>query len=54
MFRDVTALPNICGAIDGIQIPLIRRPSLHITLWAFDFFQHEGNFTVLCYKRCVT
>ena len=26
-FKDVTGLPNVCGAIDGSHIPLFEKPS---------------------------
>jgi hypothetical protein len=37
-FKKFTSLPNICGLIDGIHIPLVDLQSKKVTLAQSDFF----------------
>jgi hypothetical protein len=47
-FRDITGLPNICGAIDGTHIPLTDRPNRRVTLAASDFFNRKNSIVLFC------
>ena len=46
-FRNSMGLPNICGAIDGIHIPLARRPRGDLTPMALDFFNRKKFHSVV-------
>ena len=37
-----TGLSNICGAIDGIHIPLLHRASTKVTLAHSDYFNRKS------------
>ena len=49
-FRDITGVPNICGAIDGTHIPLSTRLDARITTISIDFFNrkkfHSKQFVI--------
>jgi hypothetical protein len=47
-FRDITGLPNICGAIDGTHIPLADRPNRRVTLAASDFSIRKNSIVLFC------
>jgi hypothetical protein len=51
-FRDITGVPNICGAIDGTHIPLLTRPDAHITPISADFFNCKKFHSVLLQAVC--
>ena len=40
-FRDITGLPNIYSAIDGIHILLIDHPKKRVSLTTSDFFNRK-------------
>ena len=46
-FRNSMRLPNICGAIDGIHIPLARRPRSDLTSMVSDFFNMKKFHNVV-------
>jgi len=46
-FEELMRLPNICGVIDGIHIPLIEHPSRVITLAATDFFTRKKFHSIV-------
>jgi hypothetical protein len=37
-FEKFISLPNICGAIDGTDIPLVERPSKRYTFVMLDYY----------------
>ena len=45
-------LSNICGAIDGTHIPLVRRPCSDLTPMASDFFNRKKFRNVVLQGVC--
>jgi hypothetical protein len=50
--RDIISLPNVIGTIDGKHIPLIQRPSTHLTIIRNDFFNRKNFYSVLVHAVC--
>ena len=50
-FREITSLPNVVGAIDGIYIPLSSRPQRSLTSMPFDFFNRKNSIKY-SYNQC--
>jgi hypothetical protein len=51
-FRDITGLPNICGAIDGTHIPLADRQNRRVTLAANDFSNRKKFHSIVLQANC--
>jgi hypothetical protein len=51
-FHARTGLPNICGAIDGIHIPLIHRASNRVTLAHSDYFNRKKRNSIVVQAVC--
>ena len=52
-FRNSTGLPNICEAINGTHIPLMRCPSSDFTLMASNSSIRRSSIVLFC-KESVT
>jgi hypothetical protein len=50
--KNVMGLPNVCGSIDGTHILLSRRPSIHLTPVATDFFNRKKFHSVVLQGVC--
>ena len=51
-FRNSTQLPNICGAIDGIHIPVARRPRSDLIPMASNFFNRKKFHSIILQGIC--
>ena len=51
-FEELTGLLNICGAIDGIHIPLVECPSKRITLAESDFYNRKKFHSIVLQGVC--
>ena len=51
-FKELTGLPNICGAIDGTHIPLAENPSRSVTLATSDFFNRKKFHSIVLQGVC--
>jgi hypothetical protein len=51
-FREITRLPNICGAIDGTHIPLADHPNWRVTLVHGDFFNRKKFHSIVLQVVC--
>ncbi len=50
--KDLTSIPNICGAIDGTHIPLVDFPSKKVTLIVGDFFKRKKFHSIMLQVLC--
>jgi hypothetical protein len=51
-FKDLTDIPNICGAIDGTHILLVDFPSKKGTLIVGDFFNRKKFHSIMLQVLC--
>jgi hypothetical protein len=51
-FYDIIALPNVVSAIDGIHIPLIERPGIHLTPMPNNFFIKKKYYSEIVQVVC--
>jgi hypothetical protein len=51
-FENLTCIPNICEAIDGIHILLVGLPSKRVTFASGDFFNRK-EVPYYCVASCV-
>ncbi len=51
-FENLTSRLNICGVIDGIQIPLANFPSKKVTLVMGDFFNTKKFHNIVLQAMC--
>ncbi len=51
-FENLTCVPNICGVIDGIHIPLADLPSKKITLAIGEFFNRKKFHSIVLQVVC--
>jgi hypothetical protein len=48
------SLSNTCGAIDGIHIPLAKRPSIRYTLVALYYYNWKKSHSIVLQVVCDT
>ncbi len=51
-FENLTCIPNICEAIDGIHILLMDLPSKRVTFASGDFFNRK-KYSYYCVACCM-
>jgi hypothetical protein len=51
-FKDLIGILNICGAIDGIHIPLVDFPNKKVTLIVGDFFNRKKFHSIMLQVLC--
>ncbi len=51
-FENLIGIPNICGTIDGIHIPLADLPNKKITLVIDDFFNRKTFHNIVLQVVC--
>jgi hypothetical protein len=51
-FENLTSILNICGVIDGIQIPLANFPSKKVTFVMGDFFNTKKFHDIVLQAMC--
>jgi len=51
-FENLIGIPNICGTIDGIHIPLVDLPNKKITLVIGDFFNRKKFHNIVLQVVC--
>jgi hypothetical protein len=47
-------LSNICGAIDGIHIPLVKRPNIRYTLVTLYYYNWKKSHNIVLQVVCDT
>jgi len=51
-FRETTSLPHICGAIDGLHIPLSKSPNRRVTLVASNVYNRKKFNSIILQVVC--